>query len=358
MKNIVYNKIYVSIVKKIFIILLIIFSLYGIKLKAATPSVYADSYILMESSSQRVLLGKNIDKRSLTASICKVLTAIIVIENCNINDYILVDKDAVNQVGSSIYLKENDLILIKDLLYGLLLRSGNDCAYLLSKHICNNVNEFGLLMNQYAKKIGMKNSTFTNPSGLDETTFNYSTPYDMAILMIYAMKNDIFRNIISCKSHISYTGNNQKLYFYNKHKLVQKYDYIIGGKTGFTEKAKRTLITYASKNGMELVCVTFNSGNDWNEHLNMFNYGFENFKLETLYKSQIINTSVILDYTPYLENDVILPISKSDNISIKIYLLKSKDKIKYKDSETNVVGNICIYNNDKQIYKMDIIRYY
>lgn len=352
------NIIFKNILKKCLIIVLLCLCFYGIKLKAASPLIYADSYILMESSSQRILLGKDIDKRSLTASICKIMTAIIVIENCNIEDYVIVDKQTINQVGSSIYLKENDIISIKDLLYGLILRSGNDCAYLLAKTVCKDINEFGVLMNNYAKKIGMNNSTFSNPSGLDEVSYNYSTAYDMALLMIYAMKNNTFRTIVSSKSYISYTGNNQKLYFYNKHKLVQKYDYIIGGKTGYTERAKRTLVTYASKNGMDLVCVTFNSRNDWNEHLSMFDYGYENYKLETIYKSQIIVTSENLDYTPYLENDIILPISKKDELSMKMYLLTSKDKIKYSNNNKYIVGNIYIYNKGKEIYKSNLIRYY
>ena len=338
----------------LFILLINLFiSVFYVQGKKSIPVVFAEKYILMESSSKRVLYGKNIHSRSLTASICKVLTAIIVIENTNINDYVLVDHNTTLQTGSAIYLKENDLIKIEDLLYGLLLRSGNDCAYLLSNCVCENEDEFACLMNKYAQKIGMSNSTFCNSSGLDDESMNYSTPYDMGLLMIYAMQNNVFRNIVKSKSYISYTGNNEKLYFYNKHKLVQKYDFIIGGKTGYTERAKRTLISYAARDGMELVCVTFNSGNDWNEHLDMIEYGFNNYSLKCVIKKQIIKTNNELDYTPYLNNDIIVPLKKDEKYTIDIRLLKES-----KNNE-DLVGILRIFDlSNGLIIEKEIKRYF
>ena len=337
----------IKFLRKIMILVLLCFSFVIVSAKTV---IYADGYILMEASSKRVLEGKNIDKRYLTASICKVLTGIIVIENCNIDDYVLVTKEAISQEGSKIYLSLNDMITVRDLLYGLLLRSGNDCAYLLANYTCGSEKTFAMLMNKYAKEIGMKNSTFSNPSGLDSDSLNYSTPYDMALLMSYAMKNNVFRSIVSSKNYFTETTDKQKLYFYNKHKLVQRYEYVIGGKTGYTEKSGRTLITYASKDSMELVCVTFKSGNDWNEHISLLNNGFNEYKMENVISQGIIKVDKDYKVTPYLKTNIILPMKKSEKATINIYLLNNPTK--------EVIGELKIYIDKTNIYRENIYRYY
>jgi len=338
----------IKLFKKLLILILFIFVLFGTRNIYAT-NVSAESYCLIEASSKRIIEGKNIHERFLTASICKVLTAIIVIENTNINDYVRVTSETIRQEGSSVYLKVNDMLSIKDLLYGLLLRSGNDCAYLLANSVSNE-NDFSKIMNKYAQMIGMENSTFSNPSGLDSQSCNYSTAYDMALLMIYAMKNKVFREIVGSNSYYVTTLNNEKYYFYNKHKLVQKYEYIIGGKTGYTEKAGRTLITYSSKNEMELCCVTFKSNNDWNEHKQMIDNCYASYEMKEVMCKQIIKTNESYSYTPYLPNDIIIPVSKKENIDIKIYLVNKSDSKK--------IGKLILLSNNNIIYEHDIYRYY
>lgn len=340
----------INIIKKSLLIVLFIIVLFCNKAFIKAESITAESYCLLEASSKRIIEGKNIHQRFLTASICKVLTGIIIIENMNIDEYVLVDRDTIYQEGSSVYLKENDMITIRDLLYGLLLRSGNDCAYLLAKSYCYNVNDFSKVMNKYAQIIGMQNSTFSNPSGLDNSSYNYSTAYDMALLMIYAMKNETFREIVQSTNHFASTSNGEKYYFYNKHKLVQKYDYIIGGKTGYTEKAGRTLITYASKNNMELSCVTFKSNNDWNEHMSLINNCYKTYEMKEVMKKQIIKTKDDYSYTPYLVNDVVLPVSNNERIDIKVYLLNNSD--------SKEVGKVVFLSNNKIIYEEVLYRYY
>lgn len=329
------------------IIVLLCCSIFIAKAKAV---IYADGYILMEASSKRVLEGKNINKRYLTASICKVLTGIIVIENCNIDDYVLVTQETIEQEGSKIYLTLNDMITVRDLLYGLLLRSGNDCAYLLASYVCGSENGFANLMNRYAKEIGMKNSTFSNPSGLDSKCLNYSTPYDMALLMCYAMKNKVFREIVSSKNHFSETIDNQKLYFYNKHKLVQRYEYVIGGKTGYTEKSGRTLVTYASKNNMELVCVTFKSNNDWNEHMSLIDNGFKEYQMKSVLSSGIIRVDKDYKVTPYLKSSITLPLKKSEKPVVNVYLLNNPTE--------EVIGELKVFIDNNIVFNENIYRYY
>lgn len=340
-----------KLIKKLLFVLLfclITFSSFKVSSKA---SYNAKSYILMEANSKRILDGKNVNERYLTASIAKIMTAIVVIENCDIDKYVLVDQETINQIGSKIYLELNDLVCIRDLLYGLMLRSGNDCAYLLAKSYNGNIDSFIKLMNQYAKMIGMKNSVFCNPSGLDENSCNYSTAYDMAILMCYAMQNDVFREITNTTNHRFTSSNGKGYLLYNKHKLINGYDYIIGGKTGYTVLAHRTLVTYANKNNMELVCVTFDCSDDWNVHLKLFDYGFENYKMSKVISEQIIKTKKDYLYTPYLDCDIYLPLKDDEEVIIKIYLYEEVDK------DIEILGNLVIYINDNKIYSKDVIRY-
>lgn len=348
LKKFVFRK---FILVKFMIIVLLSSICFSTVILKASLNISADGYILLESNSKRVLDGRNIHKRYLTASICKILTAIIVIENTNIDDYLVVSKQTTRQIGSSIYLKENDALKIRDLLYGLLLRSGNDCAYLLATGLCYTENNFSIMMNKYAKMIGMSDSTFSNPSGLDDDNNmnNYSSPYDMALLMAYCMKNPVFREITSEKRHICESIDENKFYFYNKHKLIQKYDYIIGGKTGYTEKAGRTLVSYAKKNNMELVCVTFKSSNDWNEHINLFEKGFNEYEIKNVISKGIIKTNNDYKLTPYLKEDVNLPLKKHEKEKITIYLLN--------DPKEEVIGKIYI-KLDNYLYENNLYRYY
>lgn len=336
--------------KKILIILILIFCL-NVKVKAQFD-VSASSAILMEKDSGRILYGKNINQRYLTASIAKIMTAIVGLEHGDLDEYYKVDEKTTRQYGSSIYLQKGDSVKLIDLIYGLLLRSGNDAAYLIAANVGDSYDDFIDLMNETAKKIGMTFSTFENPSGLDEETQNYSTAYDMALLMAYCLNNEYFRMITGTKYHTSKTKNDNLLYFSNKHRLVQRLDYVTGGKTGFTEAAKRTLVTSAKKNGMELIVVTFNCGDDWNVHTNLFEYGFNHFTNKIILKSQIIKVDeVFYDATPIILYDVKFPLKVDEKIKCIIYLLKDP-----KDS--NIIGKACFYLNNELVKEIDVYRYY
>lgn len=312
----------------------------------------AASTILMDIDNNRILYENNINEKHLTASIAKVLTCIVAIENGDLYKICIVDNNTINQVGSSIYLKLNDKIYLKDLLYGLMLRSGNDAAYLVSISVCNNIDEFVSLMNKTAKKIKMYNSNFENPSGLDEKNKNISTAYDMALLMSYCMKNETFKKITSCEFYSFTSLNNNKYYFNNKHKLIKNNEYCISGKTGYTELAKRTLISVFSKNNINVVVVTFNCGDDWNLHENLFNYTINNYENKILIKKGILNYAH-LNYpvTPIIYDDVSYLVKKDDIIKCEIELLET---IK---NEKNI-GIIKLYVNNEIVKEVFIYRYY
>ena len=242
--------------------------------KASTSS--ANSYILMDMDTGRVIESKNKDAPMLIASITKIMTCILAIENGNLDEVITVDDSVLKSYGSGIYISVGEKITLIDLLYGLMLRSGNDAAIMISTHISGSEEEFTKLMNKKAKEIGMKNTIFYNSSGLDNNTRgNLSTAYDMALLTKYAMQNETYKEIVKTKKHMVKTD--LKTYvWHNKNKLLN-YDYITGGKTGYTEKAKRTLVSTASKNNINLIVVTIKDSDDWNTHKSLYEKVFNNY---------------------------------------------------------------------------------
>lgn len=214
--------------KKIVTLLLIgFFCLNTLEVKAKNDS----SYILLDCDSNRILYESNKDQRLLTASICKVLTAMVAIENGELFTYYEVKEEDLKTSGSAVYLQVGDKIALIDLIYALLLRSGNDAASMISRVVFNDYDRFILEMNRLAHKVGMYNSTFENPSGLDDESYNYSTAFDMALLMSYAVENDIFLEICGARSHRAHTLNND-YYWIHKHKLLKNNPFIKAAKTG------------------------------------------------------------------------------------------------------------------------------
>ena len=334
--------------KKILLFLLCLF-MFIPNISASTSTAY--EYILMDMDSGRVIESKNMNTTRLIASITKIMTCILAIENANVEDIVKVDESLLKSYGSGIYISAGEEIKLIDLLYGLMLRSGNDAAIMISTYISGSEEEFAKLMNKKAKELGMKNTIFYNASGLDTTTIgNKSTAYDMAILTSYAMKNDIYKEIVKTKKHVVKT--NLKTYvWHNKNKLLS-YDYITGGKTGYTERAKRTLVSTASKDNMHLVVVTISDSDDWNTHKSLYEYAFNNYKsLKVLNKK---NFKVLNDkyYDKlYIKNDVYLTLKKGESKSL-ISHIKLEKKKNYQDGDK--VGINEIYLGDTLVHTDDI----
>ena len=320
------------------------------KVSCSTSS--AHSYVLMDAETGRVLDSKNMNDKSLIASITKIMTAVITIESNKLNELVTVDESILSAYGSGIYIQVGEEMLLKDMLYGLMLRSGNDAAIMIATYVAGSEEAFVKLMNDKAKKIGMKNTTFVNSSGLDNTdSGNYSTAYDMALLTRYAMKYDAYREIVKTKEYTVKT--NYKTYvWHNKNKLLN-YDYITGGKTGYTEKAGRTLVSTASKDNMNLIVVTIRDSDDWNTHIELYNYAFSNY---TSYKVLNKNNFNVIGDTYYNNNlyikeDLYIPLKNSETgmLISKIKLEKLK---KYKQDDK--VGYIEIYIDDKLLTTKNI----
>lgn len=238
----------------------------------AAPDVSAAQAILMDAESGQVLFEKDAFEARPIASITKIMTAILAIESGKMDEKATVSRNAIYTEGSSIYLEQGEKITIQDLVYGLMLRSGNDAAVAIAEHIGESEEGFVYLMNEKAMWLGMDQTHFTNPHGLDDEE-HYSSAYDMALLTREAMKNKQFREISGSTSYLS---ENRSYSWRNKHKLVTGYyENATGGKTGYTKQTGRTLVTTAEKNGHSLIVVTLNAGNDWNDHIALFEWGFE-----------------------------------------------------------------------------------
>ena len=284
--------------------------------------------------------------------IMKIMTAVITIESNKLDELVKVDDSILKSYGSGIYIQVGEEMLLKDMLYGLMLRSGNDAAVMIATYVAGSEEAFVKLMNDKAKKIGMKNTTFVNSSGLDNTdSGNYSTAYDMALLTKYAMQYDEYREIVKTKEYTVKT--NYKTYvWHNKNKLLN-YDYVTGGKTGYTEKAGRTLVSSASKDDMNLIVVTIRDSDDWNTHIELYNYAFSNYTSYKVLNKDNFNVIGDTYYNNdlYIKEDLYIPLKNSETgmLISKIKLEKLKN---YKQDDK--VGYIEIYIDDELLATKDI----
>ena len=333
------------------IIVIIIFLSFIPNIHAYSTS--ATSSILVELESGKIIHGKNINKQRGVASISKIMTAIIAIESGKLDEEVVISNLAEKSYGSAIYIKEGEKLTLKDLVYGLMLRSGNDAAIEISRFVSGSEEEFVKLMNKKAQELNMKNTIFNNPSGLDYNGGNISTAKDMSILMRYAMHNDIFKTITKTKQYKLSTNLNNYLWI-NKNKLLKQYKYTIGGKTGYTEKVGRTLVTAAKKNKMTLIAVTLNDGNDFLDHKNLYEEGFKEYKLYKILsrgKLNILNETYYSNVTFYLKKDFYYPLLdiEKNNIIIHIKLDKNKDF-----KENSIIGSLEVLLNDNILYEDNI----
>ena len=236
------------------------------------PDTSAASVVLMDADSGRILYEKNGDERRLIASITKLMTALVALESGHLPDeMVTIQPEWTGIEGSSLYLRAGETLRLETLLYGMLLRSGNDAAQAVAGYCAGDIASFVASMNQKAAELGMTNSCFANPSGLNAEG-HYSTARDMAILARACLENETLRSMTATKS-IALEGR----IFTNHNKLLWQYEGCIGLKTGYTEKAGRTLVSAAQRGGMTLICVTLNAPDDWRDHAALFDYGFSQY---------------------------------------------------------------------------------
>lgn len=239
-------------------------------------AISAECAILIDAQTGRVLYEKQAEEKSLIASATKIMTALVICEQTNVLDRVKIPKEAVGIEGSSMYLKEGEVLTVQELLYGLMLQSGNDAAVALAIYCGGTVEGFTELMNDKAHRLGMTQSHFANPNGLDSPG-NYSTARDMAILTAYAMQNPIFAQTVSTK-----TITIGERCLRNHNKLLWQLEGANGVKTGYTKAAGRILISSVTRMGRQLIAVTFNAPDDWQDHKTLIEDGFSRFTVQQL----------------------------------------------------------------------------
>lgn len=331
--------------KKVFLIILITILLFNPLVINAQDT--AKSSIVMDLDSGRILYDKNVKEKRLIASTTKILTAIVTIENADLDKVVEIGEEILTMYGTNIYIEVGEKITIKDLLYGLLLRSGNDASVALAVAVSGSQKEFVKKMNKKAKEIGMEDSEFSNPHGLDEETQNYSTAYDMALLSRYAYQNKIYREIVGTSKYTVSTGEKTYLW-YNRNKLLSNYEYCTGGKNGYTPSAGKTLVTTASKNDLNLTVVTLNDPNEYETHKILYENIFDNYQKYTIIdKNNFSIDSSFYDGNPYIKESFAYPLTLEETEKIKTILNISKTK-------TEKIGTIKIYLEDNKIGEIPI----
>lgn len=335
------------------------------------PVTYSKNIIVIDRLSKTVLYEKNAYSKVPMASTTKIMTCIITIENSSLNDVVTISKNAASVAGSKLGLKENMRVSLQDLLYGLMLCSGNDCAIAIAEHISGNIEEFSLLMNNKKEELGLVNTNFVTPHGLDDEN-HYTTAYDLAILTNYALDNEIFRKIVSTKTYtVSLDMYSKQIS--NTNELLGNLDGVYGVKTGFTFDAGRCLVSSCKRDNLDIIVVVLGADTKrirTKDSINLINYVFNVYKYINI--SNLINESFnnylkIFYKNIYLEKTEELPIIKLNdlenyyypletngnlNLSTKIYIT---NKFSPKISKNSKIGTLYVYNNDNLLCLTDII---
>lgn len=314
---------------------------------------------LIDVDSGRVLYGKDMNQRMRIASLTKIITAILAIESGKMNDIVTVSSNASGKEGSSIYLAVGEKLKLSDLVYAIMLRSGNDAATAIAEHVSGSVEKFADLMNQKVKELGLTDTHFMNPHGLDNEQ-HYSTAHDMAVLTAYALKNPTFRQIVATKHYsIPWEGKEWDRSMKNKNKMLTLYEGADGVKTGYTKKAGRCLASSATQNGEQLAVVVLNDGNDWADSGRLLTYGFTKYN-----QTPLVHTGDLV---------ATLPVAGGTQATVQIV---SSEKYSYpiREGETPVrqqvqlpkslkapikkgekIGTITIYQGETPLYQVAAI---
>lgn len=317
------------------------------------PPITAQSALLLDGESGRVLFEYNPHLKLPMASTTKIMTALIALEKGNLKDNIIVSKDAVGVEGSSIYLYENETISLEDLLYGLMLRSGNDSAVAIANHIGENLEDFNYMMNNKAKEIGANNSNFMNPHGLPDED-HYTTAYDLALITRKAMEIEEFKKIAQSKIWNSSRDKNNT--FYNKNKTLWEYEGGDGVKTGYTMRSGRCLVSSATRNGTQLISIVLNDRNWYEDCYSLMDYGFENFKTYVIldkgqYFGKISVSGGTKEYIAVVAKDSFFyPLKEEELKKIKIHI-EIPDIVEAPIKEKDSLGKVSIFLDGKLIHQ-------
>lgn len=334
------------------------------------PETLSPSVILMEESTGTILYEKNSDEAHYPASITKIMTTLLALENGNLSDMVTFSDDAINNTeGSGIARDYGEQMTLEQCLYGVMLESANECAYAVAEHVGGTVENFVDMMNAKAKELGCTNTHFANPHGLQDEN-HYTTAHDMALIAQAAYQNETFRIIIGTKmytipptnKHAEETvlrNHHDMLCTYHNANRKYLYPYCVGGKTGYTATANSTLVTYAEKDGMTLICVVMNtqSPNQFIDTVNLFDYAFDNFQVlnvaenDTNYSAETtVDNGNLNNIEPFVEldKDAVIVLPKTAEFS------DTSSSVEYNDSDPEIAGSITYTYAGRNVGKADI----
>lgn len=315
--------------KKI-IALAVLIGMIFIQMNAFAMADSAECACVINAMTGDVVFSKNLNKQHAMASTTKIMTAIVAIERCNMDEIVVVSANAANQEGSSAYISEGNQIYMKDMLYGLMLNSGNDAAVAIAEHISGSVEAFAELMNEKALELGLRDTHFVNPNGLDDPE-HYTSVYDLALIARYAMTMPQFREIVLTQTAQAKALNSDEiLYFSNHNKMLSLYEGATGIKTGFTKATGRCLVSSARRDDMEFIAVTLNAPDDWNDHMQMLDYAFsEHYPKNVVKKGMVVKVAKIdgEKYSMIAANDFTIPLKERQKSQIDIIYHVANDLI-------------------------------
>ncbi len=335
------------------------------------PTINSRAYVVLDRKTNTVLVGKNECSKKKMASTTKIMTAIVIIENYNLNEIVTISKKAGNTIGSRLGLKEGDKITVNDLLYGLMLRSGNDAAVALAEYASGSIEEFAKLMNKKALELNLTNTHFVTPHGLDQDE-HYTTAYELALLTNYALNNKTFAKIVGTKNFtVNINGSPKELS--NTNELLGNFDGVYGVKTGFTNGANRCLVTSCKRGNKDIICVVLGADTKkfrTQDSIKLLNYALNNFTyvdinkiIEDEFNKWIENNTDYFDVYKGISNDLSLSCPKLNYSYIPVKI-DDKDKINISLNctsnliapifENEKIGTLTVMINEKVIYSLDI----
>ena len=290
---------------------------------AQPPSISAQNAIVIEQSTGKVLYEKNSRQKAYPASTTKIVTALLAIESGSLDRVVRVAGAAEGVEGSSIYLATGERMPLRDLVYGLMLRSGNDAAVAISCFVNPSTETFVRKMNERVQEMGAMDTNYVNPNGLFDEN-HYTTTYDMAIIAREAMKNQEFKEIVGAKSWVADRGEGKYNHFYNKNKVVFEYPGGTGIKIGYTKKSGRTLVASAERDGMELICVVMNAPDWFNDSYKLMDYVFDSFQMNKIFEASRVLKAIPVKNGDKghvfvgLRNSILLPARKGETIKLEV----------------------------------------
>jgi len=330
-----------------------------LNISADTLTLSAESAVLIDAFDDTVLYEKNSEIKLPMASTTKIMTAVVALENSDLDKTVIVSEKAVGVEGSSIYLYPNEKIKMIDLVYALLLESANDAAAAIAIDIAGSIESFAVMMNNKAAELELSSTSFTNPHGLSDEE-HYTTAIDLARLASYALKNDTFKKIVSTYKHtIPLNDGEGTRWLINHNKLLRQYDGAIGVKTGYTIKSGRCLVSAAERDGVTLVAVTLRAPDDWNDHTELLDYGFSVRKHTVLadafeFRFELPVLGGTKSYVIAENTDGFTYNLNPENTNIR-HSAELKRFYAAPISAGDIVGRIVFYNNDEVIGTLNII---